>query len=469
MTIKVSFPLNVATSSEDVFQECINWILDSPHTNFAEEELNKLSNGEDFSLPNTHELIEYSRSENPNLFVSSFRYIKSTSNAQWVTEISTRIEHNQHWVNVIAKIVTSTASNELLEVKKPLIIIRLIDRFGGGTDGEVPIAITPIILDETDLGKEIAKAVINANNSCTLPIVYISANNANKHTVIPERLSRKLCGMAHIVVEPSRAFSHCLRKEVGSRNVYGGVVGIYWPKGTGVTIFRRESREIKNFEQEIFDTIREALASLIPAHQCSWEEVSHVKNRNAIELMKREGINASEANEIVLLYESELSEKRAHIHTLNSEIDRLNALVRHLESKTPVQGGIILNTGDEEDFFDSEILALALLALKDYTAKNTHANSRREHVLTAIINSNIIGDLYEQKSRTLKEALRGYRDMSKKIKDTFEDLGFNIQAEGKHWKIIYQEDERYTYVLPKTGSDHRGGLNAAADIANIVF
>ncbi|POA36843.1 hypothetical protein, partial [Pseudomonas sp. FW305-3-2-15-E-TSA2] len=93
----------------------------------------------------------------------------------------------------------------------------------------------------------------------------------------------------------------------------------------------------------------------------------------------------------------------------------------------------------------------------------------REHILTAILNSNSTEDLHEQKTKTLKEVLRDYRDMNKRVKDTFEDLGFSITADGKHWKVTYQDDERYTYVLPKTASDHRGGLNAAADIANIVY
>lgn len=469
MNIKVSFPLNNVTSSEDVFHECINWIMDSPYTDFAQEELNKLNNSEDFTYTKDQEHIEFSRSETPGLFVSSLRYRKSTTSAQWITEISTRIELNQHWISVVSSIVTATASNEPPEIKKPLIIIRLISRFGGGNDGDVPITITPIMLDETNTSKEIAKAVINSNNSCTLPIVYVSTSNNNKHSVIPDRLARKLSGMAHVVVEPSRAFSHGLRKEVGSRNVYGGVVGIYWPKGTGVTIFRREIKDIKLFEQEIFEKICEALSVLIPPHKCSWEEVSHVKNRNAIEHLKREGVNAAEAKEVVLLYEAELTEKLESIQVLNREIERLSILVRHLEAKTPVQGGIVINTGDEEDYFEEEILALTLLAIKDYAAKSTHPKSRREHILSAILNSNMLNEPHDQKAKVLKEALRGYREMNKKVKDTLEELGFSIVADGKHWKVTYQEDERYTYILPKSGSDHRGGLNAAAHIANIVY
>ncbi|WP_146038471.1 hypothetical protein [Pseudomonas sp. FW305-3-2-15-E-TSA4] len=469
MSIKVCFPLNNNITSEDVFQECINWILDSPFTEFAQEELTQLSSGDDFNYSKNNELIEFSRSEAPGLFVSSLRYTKSTEIAQWITEVSSRMEHGEYWINVVASIVTNTASKEPPEIKKPLIIIRLISRFGGGDDGGVPISINPILLDESRNGKEIAAAVINSNNSCTLPIVYVSSTNNNRHTIIPDRLARALSGMAHVVIEPNRAFSHSLRKEVSSRNVYGGVVGIYWPKGSGVTLFRRDTTEIKAFEKDIFNTICDALSVLISPKKCSWEEVIHVKNRNAIEHLKREGSNVTEAKEIVLLYEAELAEKTDNIQTLNREIDRLSALLRIREAKTPVQGGILINTGDEEDYFNDEILALALHAIKDHLKKSVHPNSRREHILTAILNSNSTEDLHEQKTKTLKEVLRDYRDMNKRVKDTFEDLGFSITADGKHWKVTYQDDERYTYVLPKTASDHRGGLNAAADIANIVY
>lgn len=350
-----------------------------------------------------------------------------------------------------------------------MIVIRLINRFGGGDDGGVPISINPILLDETKNGNEIATAIITANNTCTLPIVYVSSTNNDRHTIIPDRLARALSGMAHIVVEPSRAFSHNLRKDVASRNVYGGVVGIYWPKGSEVTLFRRGTTDIKTFEKDIFSTICEALSVLISPKKCSWEEVILVKNRIAIENLKREGINATEANDIVSLYELELTEKTENIQVLNREIDRLSALLRTREAKTPVQGGILIDTGDEDDYFNDEILAIALHAFKDYAQKGVHPNSRREHVLKAIINSNTASNAHEQRTKSLKEVLRDYRDMNKKVKTTFEGLGFSISADGKHWKVTYQDDERYTYILPKSGSDYRGGLNAAADIANIVY
>ncbi|MNY75750.1 hypothetical protein D3C86_2151140 [compost metagenome] len=50
-----------------------------------------------------------------------------------------------------------------------------------------------------------------------------------------------------------------------------------------------------------------------------------------------------------------------------------------------------------------------------------------------------------------------------------EALGFSLTEEGKHIKLVYQDDDRYTFILPKSGSDWRGGLNSASDIAKRIF
>lgn len=468
--IKSYFTLSSDTTVQSVFKECINWILDSPHTLFAQEELDKYDYSSEFSVGNEvgTELIEYSIAESVDLCVSSMRFSKSQDAVRYITEVSVRKDPHDFWVGVVSSIETRTASTvsiEGLEIKRPLIAIRLIDRFGGGVDGDFPISINPIMLNNDGVGREIARRVITGENVSALPIIYVSATTLGRHSLIPDRLAKKLCGMAHVIVEPSREFSFSIRSSVNSRNVYAGAVGIYWPNGAGVTLCRRGVSDIKVFESHIFRCVAEALSVLIPPQKCSWEEVSHVKNRIAIDDLKQHG----EANEIVALYEVELMEKTESITELNKEIERLSYLLRVSESKRPVQGGLILDTGAEDDYFELEILSVVLDAVEDYCNKSTHPKSRRQHLMQAIVENNESNDLHGQKERQLKEALRGYREMSKKVRGVLEDLGFSVENDAKHWRIVYQDDERYTYILPKTGSDYRGGLNAGADIANLVF
>ncbi|MFV3326644.1 hypothetical protein ACNFG0_09245 [Pseudomonas sp. NY15372] len=468
-SIKSYFTLSAETTVADVFNECVNWILDSPHTSFAQEELVRYTAEDEFLHRNEDdsEIIEYSYASADGVSVSSMRYAKSQEAVKWVTEISARKELDVLWVSVVSSIVTTTALTAPigLSIKRPLIAIRLLDRFGGGTDGDFPLGVNPIVLRDDTTSLEIARRVVVGENISALPVIYVSAKFFDRHALIPDRLARKVCGMAHVVVEPSRDFSFKLRPQVSSRNVYAGSVGIYWPNGAGVTLCRRGADDAKSFEDRIFRCVAEALSVLIPPQKCGWEEVIHVKNRNAIEQLKENG----EANEIVGLYEIEISQKDETIAQMKKEIDRLSYMLRLSESKRPVQGGLILDTGAEDDYFELETLSVVLDAMREYSSKSTHPNSRRQHLMTAILDNNNSNDLHEQKSKALKDALRGYRDMSKKVRDTFEELGFSVESDARHWRVVYQGDERYTYVLPKTGSDYRGGLNAGADISNLVF
>jgi len=59
--------------------------------------------------------------------------------------------------------------------------------------------------------------------------------------------------------------------------------------------------------------------------------------------------------------------------------------------------------------------------------------------------------------------------MDSKVKRALEEMGFEITDDGKHYKLTYEDDDRYTFTLPRSGSDRRGGLNAASDIAKRLF
>lgn len=45
----------------------------------------------------------------------------------------------------------------------------------------------------------------------------------------------------------------------------------------------------------------------------------------------------------------------------------------------------------------------------------------------------------------------------------------SVDEAGKHWKAVYQEDDRYTFTISKTSSDHRAGKNLASTILKKLF
>lgn len=203
----------------------------------------------------------------------------------------------------------------------------------------------------------------------------------------------------------------------------------------------------------------------MPLSGCTWEAVKQLKNKSAIERLKNEG---TDAKELVKLYENELDEASSLISKLRSEISRLEASIRGLQAKNPVQGGISINTGEEDDYYPNEILGIVTDAIHEY-AERVIPGSRRQHILISILESNSFERIEEQTARQIKETLRGYKEMGAKVRSTLEKAGFEISPDAKHWRLVYNGDERYTYILPKTGSDVRGGLNAGSDICGMIF
>lgn len=464
------FPLRRGTLQKDLLGECINWVSDSPHTGFSPENLKELRGKNEFRISHESEILEFDSTSTDRYDVCSLRYTKRAESIQYVTTISflTMLSTKEVWASI--KVVCESVSiiNELPPLKKPVLIIRLIDRFGGGLDGDLFLSHTPTTLNEDEDGYDLAEKIILGNIESRLPIVYVSCGYDFRHRVLTERFSRRLCGLAHVIIEPSRKFSHKIRRRCNSQNVYGGVIGVYWPGGQGVKIYRHDKEwtpNIKDFEKEIVADICNLLSKRMPLPECSWGGVKDIKNKAAIERLRKDG--ATE-RELLDLYINEVEQYKQQIETLTGERTRLEALLRNNQQKRPVQGGITISSGDEEDYYDNEILGIIIDALTDYKDR-VHSNSRRQHIIESLLSANPLERNSEASIREIKEGLRGYRSMTPKIKEILERHGFDIIDDRRHFKITYQSDERYTYTLPKSGSDHRGGLNAGSDITKLIY
>ena len=142
---------------------------------------------------------------------------------------------------------------------------------------------------------------------------------------------------------------------------------------------------------------------------------------------------------------------------------------RIYEARLAAGTGAILKTGGEQDLYPNEVLRIIRDALEDARTR-VAADSRRQHVLDAVLGANTApSDEASALRERLKEALRDARGMEARTRRELEALGFVITEDGKHFKLLFRGDDRYTFTLAKTGSDWRGGLNAASDISRLLF
>jgi hypothetical protein len=194
--------------------------------------------------------------------------------------------------------------------------------------------------------------------------------------------------MAHVVVEPNRAFSLRLKTEVGSENVYGGTVGVYWPEGAGRRSFfiGREFESPDEIRRAISEEIRMALTNRRPLDRCTWASVQQQVSRRAFEMLKAAG--SQEVDRYIQEFDKELLARDERLADAEREVGRLRAEVRKYESRSPLGSGLAIRTGPEQDLYPGELGEIVRDAIQD-AASRVGEDSRRKHILSSILEANL--------------------------------------------------------------------------------
>jgi hypothetical protein len=397
---------------------------------------------------------------------AAIKHSKIDGDINWETTAVFSKKASDAWVSVRTSRESNHPATRLPPAKKPRLIGTLLERLGGASDGKLTVTDQAYRLTNSEIG--LAASLLIGEARCHLPVVYISCGFDGRHSIDVNSIAHDLAGMAHVVSEPNRPFSQRLQIEVNSENVYGGAIGIYWPNGQGRRSFflNQTLKDAKTIKREVADEIRTALLNRRPMVRCTWSSVEEASSRLTYKALKESGSN--EVDRYTEAFDSELKAKQQLILDAEREISRLQAEVRKLESNVSSSTGIALHVGKEQNLFPNEIQQIVRDAIDD-ARKHVPSDSRRAHILNAVVQHTASTDAAKEYRETLKETLRAYRTMDGKARKTLEDMGFSISEEGKHYKLVFQNDDRYTFTLAKTGSDHRGGLNAASDISKRLF
>ncbi|PJN93419.1 hypothetical protein CNY89_20955, partial [Amaricoccus sp. HAR-UPW-R2A-40] len=147
-----------------------------------------------------------------------------------------------------------------------------------------------------------------------------------------EKLSYDLGGIAHVVVEPDRAFSFQLRDETEGRNAYGGTIGLSVP-GQGIVRRYYLGWQIQD-GRELATAIVAAASSLrsqMPAFGWDWTE------------LQEQALRVQREREKDSLTEAEWNQ----LH--QEQIDNLHDRIRELEQQFSAIPAASLGT-DEAEF-----------------------------------------------------------------------------------------------------------------------
>jgi hypothetical protein len=116
--------------------------------------------------------------------------------------------------------------------KRAHLLRSLIDNQRVRADGPLDIGTMSHELAEADGDLDLANRIAQGTSGAELPVLYLSRRDDGTLALSDQALTKlalDLCGVAHVVVEPSRGFSFDLREQSGGRNVYGGTLGLSLP------------------------------------------------------------------------------------------------------------------------------------------------------------------------------------------------------------------------------------------------
>ena len=274
--------------------------------------------------------------------------------------------------------------------------------------------------------------------------------------------------MAHVVIEPSRRFSFILANRVGRINPYEGAVSICWPRGGGraTRLFPYDYRDSVKYASGIANTVQRALAGRRPDHHCTWDYLRELIVRGKLEALRRKG--KSEIDEFANAFDEEMTLTKSRLDEAEKEIGRLKAeLANRFRSSRYYSDGL-LTPSPEQDLFAGEQRDILLHALT-IAHNNVQPDGRVRDVLQALIKANPPTGESTRIEDGIRRTVGNCTNLGQRERRALEDLGFMISDDGKHLKLVFRGDDRYTFAMSKTGSDFRGMKNWISDVTKRLF
>lgn len=386
----------------------------------------------------------------------------------------------------------------------PYFITLLIKRGYLKPDGKLQIQNRPLIVDQNNI--KLLSDIVNGHAHYRLPIIYISKNHYNKEPVDIHSLARSLKGIAHVLVQRSVSLNEQLTDLCRNKIECDGEIGIYFPTraaghrkyfchnpyGHDYSLLEKIIRAVTQYNnsQQIdmlftWQGVNNALLRERLAKQKEERSAAESARKNAEneylrllgqmdeeqEKFKKKAVDDARAEADALLesFDEDIAKMQKQIDELTRANQALQRENQGLRDKFLATGSIpIVFMGDERDLYQGEIKDLILSALSD-SLNNLPPKSRRKDVFKDILRNNDYKKTSKERASKIKAALKNYDGLTNKVRQTLEELGFEVTRDDKHIKATYYGDERYHITLSKSPSDIRTGKNLSSEAINICF
>lgn len=399
----------------------------------------------------------------------------------------------------IKNYVSGAIPSDQSKQKIPKSLYRMIDAGLIAEDSKLPVTPEPLLLDSERLTH--ISSILEGTEKSTLPLVCIIPSVFGRYPVSPEKVAKKLTGLAHVLVWEGRKAPHRVEAKGLKFNNCRGSVWLVDPDRQSISETVFTAKKDGRFNQlhravlaynathriartPSFGQIHDAiLQEQVVRNEAACREaqisqgLTELKHNQLLQHLDEETkrINdeamekaLQEAEQIVSSYEEDIEELRNDLYEKNLFLQGLEVENQRLRSHLD-QGRIpVIYFGQEKEFYLGEIQDLLLSTLED-ALEDVPERSRKRDVIIDILNSNNYRHITKDRNEQVKHLLKGYDGMSSKVRHGLEELGFLVEETNKHCKISYHGDNRYMVVFGSTPSDVRSGKNNAATLARMAY
>lgn len=398
------------------------------------------------------------------------RLKKEDAHGVWMTDFV--LNYKERYIAVSVRLETTEFTTDFYPTYYPPFFVKMVI-YGGyaGEDAGLPVKQTPHLLDGyADFFRKIAHKEVKTR----LPVVFVARTSDGQDPIDPGKLAFRLQGVAHVLCEPAHGVElRGVSDILDNREARAGKVFIFYPSSNKKGRILNLSGTAQNpdsLEDRIVNDVYNYMNQRMRQSIDTWEGIEtekvHILNRR---LLSDQTAVEEENRSLYEIFGEQLEKMEESNNKLSKEIQRLTAELQGMRMKYLDREQMpALYMGDERDLYEGEIKEIILEIISEYQ-KNCKDNSRRDHIISDLLESNEYKQLPEQRRERLKTALKGYRTLNGSLKALLESMGFEISDDGKHYKWTYFGDHRYMATVAKTCSDGRAGLNIYSTIEKLML
>ena len=465
-------PVKDTLTKEKFFELVVRWNQDSPHHRIDGIEWDGGYRHRWGDMKNMLEITEYND-------VAAAHFVQSEHGVHWTTEFILHTERREIGIYLSREATENTVYFHK-EFKPPYFLKLLMRENVLGSDGGLAISEYPHSFGAAaDEQQVLTQLCLEDARAFRLPVVYLTRDWFTEHCVVDEGyLARRLCGVAHVLVESDKDVSRTLKDLCHGQNVYNGGMAIYFPSVSAAAkrFIPYDGMDVEKVMTQMVRMIFRYMNQQKREPLDTWDGIQMMQMRRQTKQLlaekRRIEENRKQTSKEKEQYWDEYVKAQTQVEALTEQNARLQSELAVLRARVDSMGeNPLLYYGDEREFYQGEMLEFVRTALSeklDRLPKEKDRHLRCADVLQDLLNANESEEIQAQRQTELKRVLKGYRTLTPEIQSTLIDAGFRI-TDGKHYKLTYYDDERYTVTMAKSGSDWRGGENLISEIRKRIY